>query len=1260
MKRPLLLLFFFGLYFGVLTEKANAQTFLIHYWNFNDNSSQSAILTPSFSLTGSPSIIHQAGGISAIDFAGGTGQNFNVANVNARNSDVSGTHLRFNDPIGGGLVFSLPTTGYKNVVIKYATRRSGSGAGTQVIEFSTDGSVFSLFGEITPVNGDPELATLDFSAIASVNDNANFKIRITFQQGGGGIVGNNRFDNFAVDGTSLSSDTSPPTVSNFAIPSLTDLEVVFSESITITSATTISNYTLAPSGNISSILYDDATKKATLTVSGLTDGTAYTLTVNGVSDLALNTMTTQAVSPVLIFNSSTPPLIITEIMYNALNVSEADALEFIEIYNNGASIVQAGGLKIKDGNNFDYILPSTEIPANGFLLLATDKTGAELFYSTQTFIDLPATGNALGNGGELIQLRNSLNTIIDEVNYDDASPWPLDADEKGYSLELFKLSLDNSLGQNWGVPSMLVKQLNGVNIYATPGAFAATPSPVSFATDKTNVSENSGALLISVNIAFSSSNEVSTLVTVAGGNAVAGTDYTFADQTITFSANSTTAQNVSLEILENTTATQDKYVVLQLGTVTNGKLGSIKQHIIFIKDNDRTPITPSNALNITFTGNFKVAEAGSSAEISAYDPTSKRLFVMNSLKNKMEILNLSNPAAITSITTIDMAPYGAGLNSIAVKNGIVAIAVENTTTTNGKVAFFNTDGIHQKSVEAGNLPDMITFSPDGKYVLTANEAQPIFYTPTLSDPEGSVTIVDISGGIANLTQSNVTQVNFNAFDSQMGALKTQGVRIFGPGATVSQDLEPEYIAVSADSKKAWVTLQENNAIAFVNLETKTVTDIKPLGYKDHTLAENSFDASDVSGDIFFGTWKVKGMYMPDAIAAYEVAGVPYVITANEGDAREYTGITDEVTLASLNLDPTAFPDATILKNNSALGRLAVTNKTGDTDSDGDFDEIYSYGARSFTIWNGNTAAKVFDSGNQLERITAEDATWGSFFNSNNSIGNPGKKNRSDNKGPEPEGVAVAFINGRQYAFIALERIGGVITYDVTNPSSPVFVGYDNNRSNPTIATDDFGSEGIVYISAKESPTGTALIVLSNEVSGTVSVYTIDGILNVDAPVATAATDLTGISFTANWNAVSGATAYRLDVSEDNFATYVTGFENKQVTGISTEVVGLDDGRTYQYRVRAVEGINISDHSNVIDIIITGAEKNADKLLFDVYPNPANDILNFSRPADFELFTIQGLRLKQGRSSSVEISDLADGLYIIKDKQGRSAKIVIKR
>ncbi|MFN4080511.1 MAG: choice-of-anchor I family protein, partial [Saprospiraceae bacterium] len=328
-----------------------------------------------------------------------------------------------------------------------------------------------------------------------------------------------------------------------------------------------------------------------------------------------------------------------------------------------------------------------------------------------------------------------------------------------------------------------------------------------------------------------------------------------------------------------------------------------------------------------------------------------------------------------------------------------------------------------------------------------------------------------------------------AFNSQEATLKAAGVRIFGPNATVAQDLEPEYIAVSEDGTTAYVTLQENNALAIVDIASATVNEIKPLGYKDHGNPNNAFDASDRDvdgtssggGKINIQTWKVKGMYQPDAIAAYTVGGQNFYVTANEGDSRDYSGFSEEVRVGAGTylLDPNRFPDATNLKLAQNLGRLTVTNATGDTDGDGDIDEIYVYGARSFAIWdeNGNL---VYDSGDDFERILATQTPTN--FNSN---GTPTTfDTRSDNKGPEPEAVAITTINGKKYAFIGLERAGGFMVYNITDPQEPYFVLY------VPAYTGDVAPEDIKIIEAADSPNGQTLIVVANEVSNTITTYTV--------------------------------------------------------------------------------------------------------------------------------------------------------------------------
>ncbi len=266
-------------------------------------------------------------------------------------------------------------------------------------------------------------------------------------------------------------------------------------------------------------------------------------------------------------------------------------------------------------------------------------------------------------------------------------------------------------------------------------------------------------------------------------------------------------------------------------------------------------------------------------------------------------------------------------------------------------------------------------------------------------------------------------------------------------------MEPEAIAISEDGTTAWVTLQENNAIGILDIETATFTDIVALGFKDHSLPGNGIDASDKDGEINIENYPVFGMYQPDEIASYTVGGKTYLVTANEGDSRFYRG---------------------------------------DTDGDRDFDELYVFGGRSFSIWD-EAGGLVFDSGDDFEQITAK--LFPEFFNSNDDDND--FDNRSDNKGPEPEGVAIGMVGNSTLAFIGLERIGGFMTYDVSNPFEPKFISYTNNRNfsgDPEDGTaGDLGPEGLTFISAEDSPNGKALLVLANEVSGTTTIYEINSV-----------------------------------------------------------------------------------------------------------------------------------------------------------------------
>jgi len=926
----------------------------------------------------------------------------------------------------------------------------------------------------------------------------------------------------------------------------------------------------------------------------------------------------------------------------------------------------------------------------------------------------------------------------------------------------------------------------------------------------------------------------------------------------------------------------------------------------------------------TFSANW-FSDESSAAEIAAHDPRSQRLFIVNGHERRIDVVSIRNPAAPVALFSIDCTPFGDQPNSVAVHQGVVAVAVQAPVKTDpGRAVFFDTNGKLLAAVQVGALPDMITFTPNGQYALVANEGEPnAGYT---IDPEGSVSIVDVRGNLRKLKQSDVRTATFTAFTK---AALDPSVRIFGPGATVAQDLEPEYITVSHDSRTAYVTLQENNAIATIDIRSAKITAIRGLGFKDHgrveavaelfdfdpailpsigttvagqsialggfsglafegidpvsgrykfithtdrgpngeptgilrpfllpdfapevvrfeldrdsgviaitqrialqrapgvpltglpnlslgsnanlpyndevgvdlfgqptgadplgadlegivvaadgtfwmcdeyrpalyhfaadgvliqryvasgtaaaagqpagtygiealpaviaqrrqnrgfeaialddgriyawvqsparhpvsttngvlnasrnvrlvefnpatlatrqflyvmdnpapvsaddtradkigdavalgggeflvverdddsstsdpvdpaatitkrvyrlnlagateltaareaallaatgktpdqaTIAEltanginpvgkvlqvdlaaagyetaqkvegialidswtiavindndfqvagitidqatgtfsllpdyvpepvtlglidmqgNGLDASDreissSQGRINIRPWPVKGIFTPDAIASFRVGGREYLITANEGDARDYAGFSEEARVGSAGvvLDPAAFPFGRTLKNNGQLGRLNITRTLGDADGDGDYDELYAFGARSFSIW-GTGGELIYDSGDALEQIVAHDPVFAAIFNAGHTTN--ALDDRSDNKGPEPEAVAVGRIGARTYAFVGLERIGGFMVFDVSDPVSPVFVDYVNNRG-PSAAPGlgnggDYGLESVIFVDASDSPVRAPLVITANEVSGTTTIYRID-------------------------------------------------------------------------------------------------------------------------------------------------------------------------
>ena len=478
------------------------------------------------------------------------------------------------------------------------------------------------------------------------------------------------------------------------------------------------------------------------------------------------------------------------------------------------------------------------------------------------------------------------------------------------------------------------------------------------------------------------------------------------------------------------------------------------------------------SVNTSFSeiSSLKIGEGGA-AEITAFDPETDQLFVVNNDgDSRVDVVDFSDPNSLVQLSPISVAFYGGGINSVAVKNGKLAIAVEgNIKTDPGVVVVFETSNLSTPLavVPVGSLPDMVTFSPDGNLIITANEGEP--NDDYSVDPEGSVSIIEVNKGFA------VTTLGFGSFAGQYPSLKANGFRIFGPGASFAQDIEPEYVTVDASSTFAWVTLQENNGMARVDLKRKKIIDIFPFGTKDYTAGRNQMDVSDrddLAGNL--QNWPLQAYFMPDAISSFQVGGTTFLITANEGDTRDYDGFGEEERVKDLDLDPTAFPNASTLQEDRNLGRYTVTTTAGDTDNDGDFDVLYGIGGRSFTIWNGRNGQMIKDY-TDLER---------DLLMANSSLYDDG---RSDNKGVEPEAVEVGQIRGKNIVFVGLERSDAIMVYELNGVAGLRFVQVlDGVKSIGDPGHD--APEGLLFIPESDSPNGRPLLIVSSEGDGRITVY----------------------------------------------------------------------------------------------------------------------------------------------------------------------------
>ena len=525
------------------------------------------------------------------------------------------------------------------------------------------------------------------------------------------------------------------------------------------------------------------------------------------------------------------------------------------------------------------------------------------------------------------------------------------------------------------------------------------------------------------------------------------------------------------------------------------------------------------ALNLTQIARYSAGQYnvdGGVMEIVAYNQATEWAYAINGQSGKLAAIPLAGLTAGAHVealtgTEIDVKALVEAEDSTFQYGDMTSVAISPDSTTlaaalqaqgsndAGRVALFTCeeDGTLtlEALVETGAQPDMVTFAGDG-VVLTADEGEPREgYGENIADPKGSVTVVDVEA-------QESTVVDFSAFDSQRDQLAEDGI-VLKKGSAPSVDLEPEYIAVSGG--KAYVTLQENNAIAVLDIESQAFEGVYSAGFEDHSTTAIDLDKKDDAYDP--QTYEsLLGIRMPDGIAAFTVEGATYLVTANEGDAREW-GDEDQGTFY-LSEDERDFgeegvtsPTGAITAENSGLEGKVVFFKTEDFDGL-DPEKDYVFGGRSFTVFQAteNGLEEVFTSGDDFEALTAQYVP--EYFNASND--NAVLDDRSGKKGPEAESVTVGTVDGKTYAFVALERTGGVMAYDVTDPEAITFVNYVNTRDFGTtvegseeyedgeldkwVTGGDVAPEGLLFLDAASSPNGEPLLLAACEVSGTVAVY----------------------------------------------------------------------------------------------------------------------------------------------------------------------------
>jgi len=501
------------------------------------------------------------------------------------------------------------------------------------------------------------------------------------------------------------------------------------------------------------------------------------------------------------------------------------------------------------------------------------------------------------------------------------------------------------------------------------------------------------------------------------------------------------------------------------------------------------PVEPN--LDYTKSASFTVSGATynmGAAKVVAAESTNKRLFVVNGQNKAVDILDITTPLSpvLASPASLDLnaAATAAGVSIgeptwVTIGGAYVAVTLNNINPqSKGIVAVYLLSDLSLVTTfEVGAAPKMAIFDLVLNRIVVANEGVPS--DDYSVDPEGSVSIIDISSGVESGVVNNIGFSDFNLGGSRSAELPA-AVRIRGPNASVAQDLEPEHIAVGLSNNKLFVSLQENNAVAVINLADNTIDRIIALGRKDFGVAGNELDVKN-DGVADLRNWSgVYGLYQPDGIAAYQFGNKNYFVTANEGRPRSYSAYSEQVNASDLPV-ANSNPSAIAASDTSALGNLQVSSEDGDTDNDGEIEEITAFGARSFSIWN-EQGQLMFDSGAELAQITK--TALGANFNDVDTA--------SISNGSGPKSLVLVSSLSRIYAFVSLQRAGGIAIYDITSPLGAQFVQYVNNR-NFGAGSGDEGADGITTFFIDS----TAYLGVANAKSGNVRILELNSGVSTD-------------------------------------------------------------------------------------------------------------------------------------------------------------------